>query len=155
MSLFGVKYKKVKKIYKYIICLEENQICFLIMNLPVMVCVLSWIGCGLALLGLILWDRKKWPCIAGFVIGVIMTIAAVAVIIFDAKDYLRFIMVHFWESLAVTAGIGVFALVLFFPMKNTKTALIGKALLVAAVILGAVILGYELRPCDFTYGAVV
>ena len=64
---------------------------FLIMNLPVMVCVLSWIGCALALSGLIC--GKKWPAVAGFVIGVVMTVAAIAVIIFGAKDYLRLISV--------------------------------------------------------------
>ena len=130
----------------------DNNPSFLIMNLPVMVCVLSWIGCALALLGLILWDRKKWPAVTGFVIGVIMTVAAVAVIIFGAKDYLRFIMVHFWESAAITAGIALFALVLLFPPR-WKTWV--KAAVIGAVIVAAVIIGYELRPCDFTYGAVV
>ena len=94
----------------------DNNPSFLIMNLPVMVCILSWIGCGLALLGLILWDRKKWPAVTGFVIGIVMTVAAVAVIIFGAKDYLRFIMVHFWESAAITAGIAVFAVLHRIPL---------------------------------------
>ena len=82
---------------------------FLVMNLPVMVTALSWVGFGFALVGLILWDKKKWPAITGFVTGVVMTIAAIAVIIFGAKDYLRFILPHFWESLAVTVGILFFA----------------------------------------------
>ena len=34
---------------------------FLVMNLPVMVTVLAWIGFGFALLGLKVWNRKKWP----------------------------------------------------------------------------------------------
>ena len=77
---------------------------FLVMNLPVMVTALSWIGCALALAGLICWKKKKWPAITGLVIGAVMTVAAVFVIIFGAKDYLRFITVHFRESLIVTAG---------------------------------------------------
>ena len=123
---------------------------FLIMNLPVMVCVLSWIGCALALSGLIC--GKKWPAVAGFVIGVVMTVAAIAVIIFGAKDYLRFILVHFYESLAITAAILIFAWIFLFSPKM-KTWV--KAALIGIVVLAAVIIGYELRPCDFTYGAVV
>ena len=133
---------------------DKNQ-SFLIMNLPVMVCVLAWIGCALAFLGLLCWHRKKGPAIAGFVITLIVTVAAVVVVAFGAKDYMRFIMVHFWKSAAVTACILVFALLLFFPAKNTKLALVWKTVLVAAVLLAAVVLGYQLRPCEFTYGAVV
>ena len=125
---------------------------FLVMNLPIMVCVLAWLGFGLSLLGIHFWGRKKWPAVTGFVIGVIVTVAAVFVVLFGAKDYLRFIMVHFWESAAITAGILVFALVLFFPVKGKNAV---KGLAVAVVIVCAVIIGYELRPCEFTYGAVV
>ena len=130
----------------------DNNPSFLIMNLPVMVCVLSWIGCALALAGWTVWDRKKWPAITGFVIGMVMTVAAVFVIIFGAKDYLRFIMVHFWESVAITGGILVFAWILLFPPKLKVWA---KGAILAVVVVVAVIIGYELRPCDFTYGAVV
>ena len=128
---------------------------FLVMNLPVMVCVLAWIGCVLAFVGLLFWEKKKAPAIAGAVITLIIAVAAVIVVLFGAKDYLRFIMVHFWESLAVTACVGAFALALFVPVKNNWFSVTWKAILVAAAILIAVVLGYELRPCDFTYGAVV
>lgn len=125
---------------------------FLVMNLPVMVTVLSWLGCVLALAGLFTWQKKKWPTITGFVIGLVMTIATIAVIIFGAKDYLRFILVHFWGSLAVTACILAFALILLFPPKVKAWV---KGVIIVIVVLAAVIIGYELRPCDFTYGAVV
>ena len=128
---------------------------FLVMNLPVMVCVLAWIGCILAFVGMLRWHKKKGPAIAAFVITLIVTVGAVCVVAFGAKDYMRFIMVHFWESMAISGGILLFALVLFFPVKNSKTALVCKAVLLAAVILVSVVLGYELRPCDFSYGAVV
>ena len=130
----------------------DNNPSFLIMNLPVMVCVLSWIGCALALAGWILWPKKKWMTITGFAVAMVMTVAAIFVIIFGAKDYLRFIMVHFWESMAITVGILIFAWILLFPPKM-KTWI--KALIIGIVIVAAVIMGYELRPCDFTYGAVV
>ena len=125
---------------------------FLIMNLPVMVCVLAWIGCALALLGLVCWKTRKWPTIAGLVIGVITTVGAVFVVLFGARDYLRFILPHFWESLVVAGCILVFALLLYFPIRGKQWL---KAAIVAVVVLAAVVIGYELRPCGFTYGAVV
>ena len=128
---------------------------FLVMNLPVMVCVLAWIGCILAFVGLLFWEKRKAPAIAGAVITLIMTVGAIVVVLFGAKDYMRFIMVHFWESLAVTACVMAFALALFLPVKNNWFSVIWKGILVAVAILVAVVLGYELRPCDFTYGAVV
>lgn len=128
---------------------------FLVMNLPVMVCVLAWIACAMALVGMLLWHKKKWISVTALVLGVIVTVGAVVVVMFGAKDYLRFIMVHFWESLAVTSGILVFALVLFFPVKNCGKSLAVKAAVLVLVILGAVVIGYQLRPCTITHGAVV
>lgn len=125
---------------------------FLVMNLPVMVTVLAWIGCGFSVAGLFCWGRKKWPSVTGFVIGAVMFIAAIFVILFGAKDYLRFILVHYWESLWISAGIIGFALILFFPPKWPNAV---KAAFVAVIVAVAVIIGYQLRPCDFTYGAVV
>ncbi len=125
---------------------------FLVMNLPLMVTVLAWIGFGLALVGLKVWSRKKWPAIAGFVIGAIMTVAAVFVIIFGAKDYIRFILPHFWESLLVSGCIIAFALVLLFPPKWKNWL---KYSIIAAVAAAAVVIGYELRPCNLSYEPVV
>ena len=128
---------------------------FLVMNLPVMVCVLAWIACAGALAGMLLWHKKKWVSVTSLVLGVIVTVGAVVVVIFGAKDYLRFIMVHFWESLAVTAGILAFAAALLFPVKNSRKTLAVKAAVLLIVVLGAVIIGYQLRPCTITHGAVV
>lgn len=125
---------------------------FQVMNLPVMVCVLAWVGFALAVLGVVLVKKWKWPTIAGLIIGAIVTVGAIVVVLFGAKDYLRFISVHFWKSLAVTGGILVFALVLFFPVKGWRPV---KAAFLALVILGAVVIGYRLRPCSFTYEPVV
>ena len=125
---------------------------FLVMNLPVMVCVLAWLGCALALLGLVCWNQRKWPAIAGFVIGVVVTVGAVVVVMFGAKDYLYFIAPHFRDSLLVAGGIAAFALLLYFPIRGKNWL---KTAVVAAVVIAAVVTGYELRPCRFTCGAVV
>ena len=125
---------------------------FLVMNLPIMVCVAAWIGVVLAVWGFACWEKRKWPAIAGGVIGLVMAVAAVIVVIFGAKDYLRFILPHFWESLAYTAGLLLFALVLFVPVRGWKLV---KVALMAAVILVAVVIGYELRPCTLRTEAVV
>ena len=130
---------------------DKNQ-SFLIMNLPVMVTVLAWVGVVFALVGLKCWEKKKWPTMTGFAIGLLMAVAAVIVIIFGAKDYLRFILVHYRKSLAVTGCILVFALVLLFPPK-IKTGI--KYALIALVVVAAVVVGYQLRPCTITHGAVV
>ena len=125
---------------------------FLIMNLPLMVTAAACLSCALALWGLAGWEKRKWPGIAGFILGLIFTGAAVAVVIFGARDYLRFILPHFLESLAVAGAVIGLALVLYFPIRGNNWL---KRLILAAVILGAVVIGYELRPCVFSYGAVV
>ena len=125
---------------------------FLIMNLPLMVCVLAWIGAAFSLWGLTCWQKRKWPAITGLAIGTVMAVAAVFVIIFGAKDYLRFILPHFWESVLVSACIIAFALLLFFPIRG-KIWL--KAVIVAGVVIVSVVIGYQLRPCELTSGPVV
>ncbi len=123
---------------------------FLIMNLPLMVCVLGWIGFGFSLLGLA--AGKKWASVTGFAIGTVMTVGAVIVVMFGAADYMDFIMVHFWKSVGVSAAIGALALLLFFPITGHKGVKWG---ILAVVTVAAVVFGYALKPCDFTYGAVV
>ena len=125
---------------------------FLIMNLPLMVAFAAWISCALSLWGLVGWEKRKWPAVISAVLGVIFIVAAVAVVIFGAKDYIRFILPHFWKSLAATACILVFGLVLYFPIQGKNLL---KAGIIAAVIAAVVVIGYQLRPCAFTYGAVV
>ncbi len=133
---------------------DTNQ-SFLIMNLPLMVCALAWLGFLLALAGVAGWKKRKWPAILGLVIGVTVTVGAGVVVWFGARDYLRFILGHFWVSLAVSAGLTVFALVLFCPAVNSRKNLVLKWTLTILAVLGAVVLGYEWKPCTFTYGAVV
>ena len=125
---------------------------FLVMNLPLMVAAAAWISCGLSLIGLTQWEKHRWPTVAALVLGVIFLAGAVVVVLFGAKDYIRFILPHFWESLIVAGAIVAFAILLFFPILG-RTGL--KWAILAAVTILAVVMGYQLRPCTFTYGAVV
>ena len=129
---------------------DTNQ-SFLIMNLPLIVTVAAWVGVAFALPGLLLWGKRKWPAVTGLAIGAVTAVAAVFVVLFGAKDYLRFILPHFWKSLAVTGALALLALLLFFPLKSKwlKGAILGACALVA------VVLGYGIRPWGFSYGAVV
>ena len=131
---------------------DTNQ-SFLIMNLPLMVCAAAWVGVGLALLGMLRWPRMRWHAVTALVMEIILALGALVVIHFGAKDYLRFILVHYYKSLAVAGGIGLFALALYFPVRGRARLL--KGLLMASVIFGAVVLGYGLRRCDFSCGPVV
>jgi len=125
---------------------------FLVMNLPVMVTALAWVGAGMALAGLVSRRPQRWLSITALVIGVVMAIAAGVVIAFGAKDYMRFILVHFYRSVAVTGLLAVFALALFCPVSGHRGI---KALLLAAVTALAVILGYGWKFCCFQDGPVV
>ena len=125
---------------------------FLIMNLPLMVAAATWLSAALSLWGTAGWERRKWPGILAFILGLVFAAAAVVVVLFGAKDYLRFILPHFFKSLVVTGIILAFALILYFPIRGRNGL---KAWLVAAAILVCVILGYQLRPCVISYGAVV
>lgn len=128
---------------------DTNQ-SFLILNLPVMVCAASWLGFLFSLLGLA--HRKRGLSILGFLIGVVMTLGAAVVVCFGAWDYLRFIGVHFVRSLAAAAALTGLGWLLFCPVRPERS--VRWALLLAAVAV-TVVLGYNLRPCTFTYGAVV
>ena len=125
---------------------------FLVMNLPLLVAAATWLSCALALWGIRGWENRKWPAIVSFVLGLIFAVAAVVVVLFGAKDYLRFILPHYWESLAVAGAILAFGLLLYFPIRGRNFL---KGFLVVAVILVCVVLGYQLRPCVISYGAVV
>ena len=75
--------------------------------------------------------------VSSTVLGIVFAGAAVAVVMFGAKDYLRFILPHFWESVAVAAVIIGFAWILLNApkWKNwVKYAIIGLVVAVAVII---------------------
>ncbi len=129
---------------------------FLVMNLPLMACGLAWLGFVVTLGGILLWKKRKWLCITGVAVSLVALIGGGVVVYFGAIDYLRFIMVHFWESMAFAAGLTGLALLLFFPITgNGKWATAAKVGILAGAIVLCVVAGYELRPCHFTYQPVV
>ncbi len=123
---------------------------FLIMNLPVMVCCLCWLGFGAAFLGLV--THRQGFTVFGFVVGVITALGACVVVYFGAWDYLSFILVHFWKSLFAAACLILLAWLLFCPVRPSRGS---RWAIVGIAVLLTVILGYQIRPCYFTYGAVV
>ena len=125
---------------------------FLIMNLPLMVAAATWLSFALSLRGLSCWEHRKAPGVLAFFLGLIFAAAAAVVVLFGAKDYMRFILPHFFNSLAVAGAILLFALALFFPVLGGRKL---KSFLLILVIAVCVVLGYGLRPCVFSYGAVV
>ncbi len=123
---------------------------FLIMNLPVMVCVFSWAGFCLALWGHARNHRRS--ALAGFVIGLITAAGAMVVVYFGAWDYLRFILVHFRKSLAAALALTGFGWLLFHPLRCPRWL---RAAVLGAAVLMSVVWGYQLRTCDFSYDPVV
>ncbi len=134
---------------------DTNQ-SFLVMNLPLMACGLAWLGFLVTLAGIVMWRKRKWVCITGMAVSLVALIGGGVVVYFGAIDYLRFIMVHFWESMAFAGGLTFLALLLFFPITGKgKGATALKAAILALAILFCIIAGYELRPYHFTYKSVV
>ena len=130
----------------------DNNPSFLIMNLPVMVTAAACFAALLAWWGLRCWENHRWLTIVSLILGIIFAGAAGAVVYFGAKDYLRFILPHYWQSLAVAGGLLLLAWILYCPIQEKNWL---KGLILTAAVLVAIVLGYQLRPCDFSYGAVV
>ena len=129
---------------------------FLVMNLPLMFLALVWLVFGLAVWGLFAWKKRRWPAIAAFAAGAVLLIVEAVIVYMGAWDYLRFILVHFWKSLGVTACILAFALLLFFPpVSKTRKAFWLKVAAVVLVTAVCLVAGYALRGNSFSCGAVV
>ena len=129
---------------------------FLVMNLPLMFLALVWLVFGLAVWGRFAWKKRRWPAIAAFAAGAVLLIVEAVIVYMGAWDYLRFILVHFWKSLGVTACILAFALLLFFPpVSKTRKAFWLKVAAVVLVTAVCLVAGYALRGNSFSCGAVV
>lgn len=129
---------------------------FFVMNLPLMACGLAWLGFFITLAGIVMWKKRKWVCILGFCLGMVTLAGGAVVLCFGAVDYLRFIMYHFWRSMAVAAGLTALAVLLFFPIpgKSPRAMATKVSILLLAAVL-AVVAGYRLRPFFMACSPVV
>ena len=133
---------------------DTNQ-SFLIMYLPVIICVLLWLLCAYSFFGFMRYPKKRIHTIISLILNVVFTGGIVVVIYFGSADYLPFILPHFFRSLLVSAALFMVALLLFFPWKSEKKGVVAaKAVLIAAMIAAAVFAGYHLKSNYFSCDAV-
>ena len=126
------------------------------LNLPLYVSVFLWLVLAAAVVTL-LWYQRKWARIALTALLGLLTVVCTVVVIMGAVDYLYFIIPKFFTSLAVSLGIVLFALLLFFPpVKNCRRCKTLKWLCVALAIVVCVFWGYDVSiGSRFTHEAVV
>lgn len=126
------------------------------LNLPLYVSVFLWLVLAAAVVTL-LWYQRKWAKIALTALLGLLTVMCTVVVIMGAVDYLYFIIPKFFTSLAVSLGIVLFALLLFFPpVKNCRCCRWLKWLCVALAIVVCVFWGYDVSiGSRFTHEAVV
>ena len=126
------------------------------LNLPLFVSVFLWLVFGAAVVTL-LWYKRKWARITLTALIGLLTVACAVVVIMGAVDYLYFIIPKFFTSLAVSLGVVLFALLLFFPpVKNCCRCKTLKWLCVALAIVVCVFCGYGVHiGSRFTHEAVV
>ena len=129
---------------------------FLVMYLPVIICVLLWLLCAYSFFGFLRYPKKRIHTIISLILSAVFTVGIIVVIYFGSADYLPFILPHFFRSLLVSAALFMVALLLFFPWRSEKKgAVAAKAVLVAAMIAVAVFAGYKLKSNYFSCDAVV
>ena len=134
---------------------DTNQ-SFIVMYLPVMICVLLWLLCAYSLFGFLRYQKKRIHTVISLILSVVFTVGIAIVIYFGSVDYLPFILPHFFRSLMVSAVIFVFALLLFYPWRSEKKIAVDiKLVFVAVVIAVTAFAGYHLKSNRFSCDAVV
>ena len=134
---------------------DTNQ-SFIVMYLPVMICVLLWLLCAYSLFGFLRYQKKRIHTVISLLLSVVFTVGIAIVIYFGSVDYLPFILPHFFRSLMVSAVIFVFALLLFYPWRSEKKIAVDiKLVFVAVVIAVTAFAGYHLKSNRFSCDAVV
>lgn len=128
-----------------------------ILDLPLYISILLWVVLAFALINLVWLNNKKWSKITLTATLGVFTVSSLVVVKMGAIDYLYFILPKFFLSLAVSLGIVVFALLLFFPFtKNTKLSVALRCALVVIAVFGCVFHGYGVTlGSRFTHEPVV
>ena len=134
---------------------DTNQ-SFIVMYLPIIVCVIIWLVFIYSLFGIYKYKEKRLHTFITLGLNILFTIAIVVIIIFGSQDYLDFILPHFYRSLLITTIILLFGFILFFPIINKDKKILGvKAVILVLVINCAIIIGYKLRSNKIDQDAVV
>ena len=134
---------------------DTNQ-SFLVMYLPVIICVLLWLLCAYSVFGFLRYPKTHIHTVISLILSAVFTVGIVVVIYYGSADYLPFILPHFFRSLLISTALFMVALLIFFPWRSEKKCVaIAKVGLVAAMIAVAVFAGYHLKSNYFSCDAVV
>ncbi len=135
---------------------DTNQ-SFIIMQSPLMVCILLWVLFILNILAMFFLRDRISPKVASLIVSSVFTALIYVVVVMGAVDYLYFILPKFFRSFAVSLAIIILACLLFIPSEESgRAATAVKAMCFTLVLFFTVVIGYGItfRSC-FTYGAVV
>lgn len=123
--------------------LGEQTPSALMLDLPLYISILLFGLLAFAVANLLWLKHKKWPRITLTALLAVFTAASAVVVVMGAIDYLYFILPKFFLSLGVSLGIAAFALLVFFPARNSgKLVTVLKSAVVVLVIVACVFGGY-------------
>lgn len=130
---------------------------FFIMETPLLICIFLWLAFIYAAVASFIWSgKKKAPFIVSLAVSFVFTIGIIVVVTMGAKDYLRFILPAFGESLLIATCLAAFGLLLFFPPQGKgKLCTTLKCVTLGIAILGTVLVAFDVKANYFTYEAVV
>lgn len=130
---------------------------FLVMQLPLLVCIATWIVFAFAFVTMLVASDKKWTWVTSFALGGVFAVVCGVVVALGACDYIQFILPRFFLSLLGAFAVIVFALLLFFPNKcNCKKCLALKIVCVSLALVLAILGGYGIVFVNrYTYKPVV
>lgn len=133
---------------------DTNQ-SFIIMEAPLIFCILMWVAFAFAFVSMLVWHRKL-PSIISLSLSGVFTILIIVVIAKGSCDYMSFILPKFARSVLVSVCLLALALLLFFPVtSNNKLIVFGKCVVLGCAVLICVFVGYNVKANYFTYDAVV
>jgi len=127
---------------------------FIIMYLPVILCVVFFLLFIYSVLNIFLFKKKNVHMWVLFGLNILWTIAIVVVIILGAQDYLFVILPKFFNTLIYSILFILFACILFFPIEGKRSILV-KCMILAIVLVSSIVIGFGLKFNYFTYKPVV
>ena len=128
---------------------------FIVMNLPIIICVILWLLSAYSLYGLVVYEKKKIHSKLSLFFSILFTVAIGVIIYFGSLDYLYYIVPHFLKSALVFLLLLILGIALFVPTKNNKKTIGKKVLIMAGVVLLCVVVGYNLKSNRFTSDGTV